>query len=161
MGFFIRFAEVLVRCLCFHFSPYVIRAVSENHFEPASWAGYKKAMGALPPNPLENNKDSNPPCCPRSANNREERMGAIRPQTPNQEQCPWTRSILTHRALDTMEPGQLRASLIFSCLPPRYNGYCGWQFLWRHISGSRLCWGRRYPATGPVNRITQRDAATR
>ena len=30
-------------------------------------------MGALPPNPHENNKDSNPPCCPRSANNREGR----------------------------------------------------------------------------------------
>ena len=29
-------------------------------------------------------KDSSPPCCPRSANNREGRMGAIRPQTPDQ-----------------------------------------------------------------------------
>ena len=26
-GIFIRFAEVLVRCLCFHFSPYVVHAV--------------------------------------------------------------------------------------------------------------------------------------
>ena len=37
-GFFIRFAEVLVRCLCFHFFTYVVHAVSENHFKPALWA---------------------------------------------------------------------------------------------------------------------------
>ena len=29
----------------------------------------------------------------------QESMGAIRPQTPNQEQCPWTRSVLTRRNL--------------------------------------------------------------
>ena len=56
MGFFIRFANVLVRCLYFHFFTYVVHAVSENHFKPASWAGYKKAMGAPPPNPHENKK---------------------------------------------------------------------------------------------------------
>ena len=38
MGFFIRFAELLVRCLCFRFSTYVVHAVSKNHFKPASWA---------------------------------------------------------------------------------------------------------------------------
>ena len=37
-GFFIRFAEVLVRCLCFHFSPYVVHAVSGNHFKLGTWA---------------------------------------------------------------------------------------------------------------------------
>ena len=37
-GIFIRFAEVLVRCLCFHFSPYVVYAVSENHFKLGTWA---------------------------------------------------------------------------------------------------------------------------
>ena len=37
-GIFIRFAEVLVRCLCFHFFTYVVHAVSENHFKPVSWA---------------------------------------------------------------------------------------------------------------------------
>ena len=30
--------------------------MSENHFEPASWAGYEKAMGAPPPTLLENKK---------------------------------------------------------------------------------------------------------
>ena len=38
MGFFIRFAEVLVRCLCFHFFTYVVHAVSENHFKLGTWA---------------------------------------------------------------------------------------------------------------------------
>ena len=33
-----RFAEVLVRCLCFPFSPYVVHVVSESHFEPGTWA---------------------------------------------------------------------------------------------------------------------------
>ena len=65
MGFFIRFAKVLVRCLCFHFSPYVVHAVSENHFELGIWA--------------VTIKDQIPPCCPRSANNREGRMGAPPP----------------------------------------------------------------------------------
>ena len=37
-GIFIRFAEFLVRCLCFHFSPYVVHAVSENHFKLGTWA---------------------------------------------------------------------------------------------------------------------------
>ena len=37
-GIFIRFAEVLVRCLCFHFSPYVVHAVSKNHFKLGTWA---------------------------------------------------------------------------------------------------------------------------
>ena len=49
---FIRFAEVLVRCLCFHFFTYVVHAVSENHFK----LGHRKAMGAPPPNPHENKK---------------------------------------------------------------------------------------------------------
>ena len=48
MGFFIRFAEVLVRCLCFHFFTYVVHAVSENHFKLGTWA-------------VQKNKDSNPP----------------------------------------------------------------------------------------------------
>ena len=38
MGFFIRFAEVLVRCLCFHFSTYVVHAMSENHCKLEIWA---------------------------------------------------------------------------------------------------------------------------
>ena len=38
MGFFIRFAEVLVRCLCFHFFTYVVHTVSENHFKLGTWA---------------------------------------------------------------------------------------------------------------------------
>ena len=42
MGFFIRFAELLVRCLCFRFSTYVVHAVSKNHFKPAPWAVTKK-----------------------------------------------------------------------------------------------------------------------
>ena len=85
------------------FFTYVVHAVSENHFKLGTWVvtkiqirpvarvprttgrkGKKEAMGAPPPNPHENNKDSNPPCCPRSANNREGRMGAISPQAPNQ-----------------------------------------------------------------------------
>ena len=37
-GIFIRFAEVLVRCLCFHFSTYVVHAVSGNHFKLGTWA---------------------------------------------------------------------------------------------------------------------------
>ena len=37
-GIFIRFAKVLVRCLCFHFSPHVVHAVSENHFKLGTWA---------------------------------------------------------------------------------------------------------------------------
>ena len=37
-GFFIRFAEVLVRCLCFHFFTYVVHTVSENHFKLGTWA---------------------------------------------------------------------------------------------------------------------------
>ena len=106
-GFFIRFAEVLVRCLCFHFSPYVVHAVSEDHFKPGAWAEHRKAMGASPPNPHENKKDSNPPCCPRSANNREGRMGAIRPQTPHQELVPGP-GCLAHRTPDTTQAGQLR-----------------------------------------------------
>ena len=36
MGFFIRFAKILVRCLCFHFFTYVVHAVSKNHFKLAS-----------------------------------------------------------------------------------------------------------------------------
>ena len=107
VGFFIRFAEVLVRCLCFHFSTYVVHAVSEDHCKLEIWAvtkiqtlsvvrvprttereGKKAAMGALPPNPRENKKikDSNPPCCPRSANNREGRKkgsyGGFAPKPP-------------------------------------------------------------------------------
>ena len=53
MGFFIRFAEVLVRCLCFHFFTYVVHAVSENHFKLGTWAGYKKAMGLRPQTPMK------------------------------------------------------------------------------------------------------------
>ena len=71
----ISFAEVLVRCLCFPLSTYVIHAVSKNHFKLGTWAvtkiqtlsaarvprttereGKKKAMGAPPPNPRENKK---------------------------------------------------------------------------------------------------------
>ena len=37
-GIFIRFAEVLVRCLCFHFFTYVVHAVSENHVKFGTWA---------------------------------------------------------------------------------------------------------------------------
>ena len=37
-GVFVRFAKVLVRCLCFHFSTYVVHAVSENHFKFGTWA---------------------------------------------------------------------------------------------------------------------------
>ena len=49
-GIFIRFAEVLVRCLCFHFSTYVVHAVSENHFKLGTWAvTFFIFMGAEPP----------------------------------------------------------------------------------------------------------------
>ena len=48
----IRFVEVLVRCLCFHFFTYVVHVVSENHFK----LGPRKAMGTPPPTPLENKK---------------------------------------------------------------------------------------------------------
>ena len=50
MGFFIRFAEVLVRCLCFHFFTYVVHAVSEKHLKPASWAvtKFNHLPGILP-----------------------------------------------------------------------------------------------------------------
>ena len=34
----IRFAEVLVRCLCFPLSTYVVHAVSEDHFKLGTWA---------------------------------------------------------------------------------------------------------------------------
>ena len=44
-----------------------------------------RGVQTLHPGQLQKNKDSNPPCCPRSANNRAGRMGAIRPQPPNQD----------------------------------------------------------------------------
>ena len=73
--------------------------------KPASWAVIKiqtrpvaraprttgreeksKPWGLGPQTPLENNKDSNPPCCPRSANNREgrkkEKNGGYSPPNP-------------------------------------------------------------------------------
>ena len=67
-GFFYSFCRALVRCLCFRFSTYVVHAVSENHFKPASWA--------------VTIKDSNPLCCPRSANNREGKNGGYSPPRP-------------------------------------------------------------------------------
>ena len=78
------------------FFTYVVHAVSENHFKLRTWAvtnsfncpGHRKAMGAPPPNPHENNKDSNPPRCARSANNGEGRMGAIRPHPPTRNNVP-------------------------------------------------------------------------
>ena len=52
MGFFIRFAEVLVRCLYFHFSTYVVHAVSENHFElRAQDTRLRESYGGSAPKP--------------------------------------------------------------------------------------------------------------
>ena len=42
---FVRFAEVLVRCLCFHFSTYVVHAVSENHFKPSLLPAFREQQG--------------------------------------------------------------------------------------------------------------------
>ena len=106
-GIFIRFAGVLVRCLCFHFSPYVVHAVSENHCKLGTWAVTNsfnrpgprirdcgKAMGAPPPPPRENKKIPIPSYCPRFANNRKGTMSL-------------SRFSLAHRMLDTTQPGQL------------------------------------------------------
>ena len=86
---FIRFAEVLVRCLCFHFSTYVVHAVSENHFKLETWAQDTGKLWGLRPQTLSVVR------VPRTTERegKKERMGAIRPQPPNQEQCPWTRSV--------------------------------------------------------------------
>ena len=53
------------------FKPFLLSACREQ--QGGKEKGKKEAMGALPPNPRENIKDSNPPCCPRAANNREGR----------------------------------------------------------------------------------------
>ena len=50
-------------------------------------------MGAPPPNPHENNKDLNHPCCPRSANNRdgrkkEDEWGLFAPKPPTRNNVP-------------------------------------------------------------------------
>ena len=47
----IRFAEVLVRCLCFPLSTYVIHAVNENHFVTAQNTG--KLWGLRPQTPMK------------------------------------------------------------------------------------------------------------
>ena len=91
-----------------------------------------KAMGAPPPNPLENKKikDSNPPCCPRAANNREgrkkekkESMGAVRPQTPNQEQSSWTSSVGSlHTRQDTTRAVTFaKDQVLMDCMAPSPN----------------------------------------
>ena len=77
-------------------------------------------MGAPPPNPLENKKIQTLPVVrvPRTTGRegKKESMGAIRPQAPNQGQCPWTLSVgashTRYEAGDTpaarKHPGQLR-----------------------------------------------------
>ena len=132
MGFiFSSFAEVLVRCLCFPLSTYVIHAVNENHFKLGTWA--------------ITNKDQNPPCCPRAANNREGKekgekgknggcsppnpqpgcrlvaMGTTARLTPHLTHCsgPWTRSVWrsacwTRRNLGSYKDS--KPSLLPACL---------------------------------------------
>ena len=60
-GIFIRFAEVLVRCLCFHFSPYVVYKDSIPALLPAcreqqGGKGKRKLWGLCPQPHLENKK---------------------------------------------------------------------------------------------------------
>ena len=75
MGFiFISFAEVPVRCLCFPLSTYVIHAVNENHFKLGTWAVTKiQTLSAFREQQGGKGKG------------KKESMGAVRPQTPNQD----------------------------------------------------------------------------
>ena len=76
MGFFIRFAEVFVRCLCFHFSTYVVHVVSEDHFKLGTWA--VTLQQRFNPLPIAAFRE-------QQGGKGKRKLWGLRPQTPNQD----------------------------------------------------------------------------
>ena len=104
----ISFAEVLVRCLCFPLSTYVIHAVSKNHFKPGTWAGYRKEWGLFAPKPLTRMSVGRNGVTAR-------RYRFYKPPTlhlfASPSHCFWSLDpvSLAHRTPDTTQAGQLHS----------------------------------------------------
>ena len=85
----IRFAEVLVRCLCFPLSTYVIHAVSENHFKLGTWAQNTGKLWGRSPHSSLKIKRFKPSLLPafreQQGGKKKRKAWGLCPQTPNQD----------------------------------------------------------------------------